>query len=171
MRPIAARVWKGAAPVAGSAGLPGVVPAALPACPRDGAPRPAARPESAPAPGRTARGARAWQAGRMAEEAVLRHYRARGAHLLQERWRGACGEIDLVLQDGGRVVFVEVKSGPDHATAQAALGPRQMARLRAAAEDYLGRCALGLLTECRIDLALVDRRGMIEIIPNAGMDF
>ncbi len=39
---------------------------------------------------------RAYWAGVAAEAAVERTYLARGAQLLQRRWRGKAGEIDLI---------------------------------------------------------------------------
>ncbi|WP_245883791.1 YraN family protein [Hasllibacter halocynthiae] len=102
-----------------------------------------------------------------AEEAVARHYARRGLSLRDRRWRGSGMEIDLVLQDGEGVVFVEVKKGRDHAAAAQRITPRLMARLHAAAEEYLGTMPKGLLTLARVDLAYVDALGRIELVENA----
>ena len=56
-----------------------------------------------------ATGALAYQAGLSAEAQVAADYAARGYRPLATRWRGRCGEIDLVLADGAGLVFVEVK--------------------------------------------------------------
>jgi putative endonuclease len=114
------------------------------------------------------RGAAAHQAGRMAEAQVARHYRDRGFAVCETRWRGAGGEIDLILHgaSGGGFVFVEVKTSRDLSRAAAALRPRQFLRLQAAAAEFLGGHPGGLDTPARFDLALVDGRGCVEIIEN-----
>ncbi len=121
------------------------------------------------------RGALAHQAGRLAEAQVARHYAARGMTVLATRWRGRGGEIDLILRDGeggadGRgagLVFVEVKKARDLAAAAQRLRPAQMARLQAAAAEFLGGQPAGLDTPARIDVALVDAQGRVEVIENA----
>ena len=84
----------------------------------------------------------------------------------EARWRGRGGEIDLIFSEGETFVFVEVKKSRTHAAAAAALGQRQMTRILQSAEDYLGGCPRGLLSEARVDVALVDGQGRVEIIPN-----
>jgi putative endonuclease len=89
-----------------------------------------------------------------------------------ERWRGAAGEIDLVVREGARVVFVEVKAARSFDSAAQRLGRRQMDRLCAAAEEFVGQEPAGLLTEMRFDLALVDGSGRVRVIENAfGIDW
>ncbi|MCR9110002.1 YraN family protein [Marivita sp. XM-24bin2] len=110
-----------------------------------------------------------YHAGLSAEQAVARRYCDGGAVLLETRWRGPCGEIDLILSEGDSVVFVEVKKSRTHAQALQRLTPRQMGRILHSAEDYLGRCPTGSLTDSRLDVALVDAQGVIEILPNASM--
>ncbi len=113
------------------------------------------------------RGATAHQAGRMAEAQVARYYAALGLVLHAARWRGAGGEIDLILRDGDGFVFVEVKKSRDLARAAAALGRRQLLRLHAAATEFLGQQPKGLQTPARFDVALVDGQGRVEVIQNA----
>lgn len=48
--------------------------------------------------------------GRYGEDAALRVYRRRGFRLLAQNWRCPIGELDLVLERGGLLVFCEVKS-------------------------------------------------------------
>ena len=54
-------------------------------------------------------GSTSYHAGRVAEDRVCDAYLNQGYHLLARRWRGRSGEIDLVLESDGQVVFVEVK--------------------------------------------------------------
>ena len=110
-----------------------------------------------------------YHAGLCAEDAALRAYRRNGAVLLERRWRGPGGEIDLILAEDERMVFVEVKTSKTHAHAVQRVTTRQMARITASAEAYLGRCPKGALTEARIDVALVDARGAVDIVTNAGL--
>jgi putative endonuclease len=48
--------------------------------------------------------------GRAGEDAALAVYRGRGFALLARNWRCALGELDLVLEREGLVVFCEVKA-------------------------------------------------------------
>lgn len=122
---------------------------------------------------RRTRGAQAYHLGLSAEDIVARHYAERGYEVLERRWRGAGGEIDLIFRhgegDGEEIVFVEVKASKTHARAGAALGARQIARLCASAEDYIGGLPSGLLTPMRIDVALVNGAGEVEVLENALM--
>lgn len=107
--------------------------------------------------------------GKAAEDAVLRAYAARGYRLICRRWRGPGGEIDLVLEHAGEAVFVEVKSSASFASAVAHLTGRQIRRLLSSAEAALGFFPRGSLTPMRFDVALVDRTGRIDVVPNALM--
>jgi putative endonuclease len=118
---------------------------------------------------RKERGRKAYDFGLSAEAAVARLYQSRGFDLLEERWRGRAGEIDLIFQKGGEIVFVEVKASKSFAKAATHLGAKQMVRLCASAEGYIGCLPKGLLTPMRIDLALVDGVGQVEILENALM--
>ncbi|PPB79929.1 putative endonuclease [Albidovulum inexpectatum] len=90
-------------------------------------------------------------------------YVARGCKVLDRRWRGKSGEIDLILADDDGVVFVEVKQASTVEAAAERLQPRQVKRILAAAEEYVARLPTGLATNMRLDLALVDRSGRIEL--------
>ncbi len=118
-------------------------------------------------PQHRARGQMADAAGRAAEKAVARDYGARGFTVVSSRWRGRAGELDLVAEDAGAFVFVEVKSGPSHAAAAERLSDRQVGRLHDAALEFLGAQGLSQDTDCRFDVALVDGAGRIAILENA----
>lgn len=106
-------------------------------------------------------------AGMAAEDGVLRDYTAKGYRLLDRRFRGLGGEIDLVLARGDDVIFVEVKKSRSFDAARARLGQRQILRIFAAASEFLGKLPSGQLTETRFDLALVNAQGEIAIMENA----
>ena len=121
-------------------------------------------------PHRCLRGQRNFHAGRAAEDIVARRYEAQGHRVIARRWRGEGGEIDLVTIRDGEVSFIEVKASRDLARAAWSLGQRQMRRILAAGEEFLGSQPRGSLTPCRFDLALVDGRGACEIVENAFLD-
>ncbi|MBY6091640.1 YraN family protein [Maritimibacter alkaliphilus] len=123
-----------------------------------------ARPVS---PARRARGRAAYQNGAAAEESVLRHYLRGGARLMAQRFRGKRGEIDLVLRDATGLIFVEVKQGPDFDRAASRLRPAQMRRIEAAALEYRGRFRNADFIDMRIDVALVNGQGAVQVLENA----
>ncbi len=47
--------------------------------------------------------------GRWAEREAAGHLRAHGLKLIARNYRGRFGEVDLIMSDGGVIVFVEVK--------------------------------------------------------------
>jgi len=110
-----------------------------------------------------------YEAGLAAEDIVARNYAEMGFSLREKRWRGPVGEIDLIFEKAGALVFVEVKKASDFARAAARITSRQIERIYASAAGYLGTMPLGQLTESRFDAALVDSRGAVEIVENAFM--
>ncbi len=115
-------------------------------------------------PARRDRGKRAYNSGLAAEDRAVALYAAAGLRLLESRWRGKSGEIDLILADGEEIVFAEVKQARTHDAAIASLRPAQMRRIHAAGSEYLAHCPKGQLTDVRFDLAVVDGAGRCNIM-------
>ena len=113
------------------------------------------------------RQARNYHAGLAAEDMVLRSYQSAGYTLRARRFRGLRGEIDLVLGQGEAVIFVEVKKSKNFEGAIARIGPGQIARIYNTANEYLGTQPMGLLTEARFDVALVNSYGEVKVLENA----
>lgn len=67
--------------------------------------------------------------------------RFHGYRILQTRYvtgkYTARAEIDIIAKRGNTIVFIEVKQRPDLQTAWAAITPKQIQRLRNAANTYL----------------------------------
>lgn len=123
--------------------------------------------ETRTAADRQDRGRMAHLSGAAAEDAIARDYERRGYTIARRRWRGQGGEIDLIARKGAAVIFIEVKSARDFATAAERLGGRQMQRLYLAAGEFLEGEPAGQLTEARFDVALVDGLGAYRIVENA----
>jgi len=113
------------------------------------------------------RQARNYQAGLAAEASVLRHYLASGHSLLAQRYRGVHGEIDLVLQHGSDVIFVEVKKSRSFDAAALRLGAQQIDRIFQTASEFLGTQPQGQMTPARFDVALVNAHGEVSVLENA----
>jgi len=111
--------------------------------------------------------ARNYHAGFAAEASVLRDYLAKGYTLLDRRFRGQRGEIDLILSKDATVVFVEVKKSRSFDAALARISEAQIARILATGAEYLDRLPGGQLTETRFDVALVDAHGQVSVMENA----
>ena len=112
-------------------------------------------------------GAVSHRAGMAAETAVAAVYARSGLDLVASRWRGTGGEIDLILRDGAVMVFVEVKKSRDFARALMRVTPAKVARIFAAAGEFLANEPMGLNTETRFDVALVEASGRVQVIENA----
>ncbi|MBB3898972.1 YraN family protein [Roseococcus suduntuyensis] len=116
---------------------------------------------------RARRGARADRSGRDAEAIARDLLRAEGWTILAERARTPAGELDLIAEREGLLVFVEVKARLSFREAAFALTPRQQSRLQAAAAIWLaahpGHGAAGM----RFDVILVAADGAARRITDA----
>ena len=112
-------------------------------------------------------GATSYYAGLAAESQVAKHYEGRGHVVVARRWKGPGGEIDLIARDGAGVVFIEVKCAETFDIAAERLGKHQIARIYASASAFLASEPTGQDTDVRLELALVDATGRIEIVENA----
>lgn len=112
---------------------------------------------------RSWRGEANYRKGCLAEDNVAQHYEEAGYAIRNRRWRCPFGELDLIASQGPTTVIVEVKSSRTHERAAESLGERQQRRIRRAADFwYLGQ-PFGSVKNLRVDLALVDSYGRIEI--------
>ncbi|MDO9498808.1 MAG: YraN family protein [Falsiroseomonas sp.] len=105
--------------------------------------------------------------GRQAEAAAEAALALDGFATLARRVRTGAGEIDLVVERAGLLVFVEVKARATLTDAAFALGPRQQGRLMEAAEAWMaanpGHGAEGV----RFDVLLVDGQGRVRRVVDA----
>ncbi len=116
---------------------------------------------------RSARGLASYHAGQAAEAAVARHYGRLGHELVEQRWRGSAGEVDLVLRNGEGLIFVEVKHAARHDWAAERVSAAQVRRLFMTGTEFCETQPRGQFTDVRYDLATVDALGGVEVIENA----
>jgi putative endonuclease len=104
--------------------------------------------------------------GRGAEDVVAARLESQGLTVLARRLRTGAGEIDLVVADAHRLVFVEVKARGCLTDAAYAVSARQQARLLEAASVALASHEDWTRDEIRFDVALV-AGGAVEILADA----
>ncbi len=94
--------------------------------------------------------------GQAAEDQALRHLSAHGLAMVERNFRCKGGEIDLIMQDGKALVFVEVRKRADrrHGGAAASVTAAKQARLILAAQIYLQRYTHP--PACRFDVVAID---------------
>ena len=94
------------------------------------------------------------QDGAWGEGVAAQYLVAKGYGLLQRNWRMGHYEIDLVMQDGTQVVFVEVKTRSSaNADPVDAVDKRKRARMVSSADVYLRHYAVPL--DYRFDIVAV----------------
>ncbi|WBU58965.1 YraN family protein [Paracoccus albus] len=116
---------------------------------------------------REIRGRTSYDSGRLAEMSVADHYVDAGYTVVERRWRGKAGEIDMILRCGDQFVFTEVKSSKNFSRAADRISRRQMNRICMAASEYCDSLPSGQMTDMRMDAALVDQYGRVQIIEAA----
>lgn len=99
--------------------------------------------------------------GRAAEDAACAWLERRGLKLRARNYRCRFGEIDLIMQDGDGLVFVEVRSRTrsDFGTPAETVGRAKQGRLRAAAEHYLQHTRGASRKPCRFDIVSIAGEG------------
>jgi len=98
--------------------------------------------------------------GRLGEDLACAELTRRGYAILARRYRSRFGEIDIVCDDNGTVVFVEVKARRSgrFGTAGESVPPWKRRRIGAMALDYLAWTG-GLDRACRFDVVAVEGLG------------
>jgi putative endonuclease len=104
--------------------------------------------------------------GQAGEDAALAYLQQQGLLLAERNFRCKGGEIDLIMQDGASLVFVEVRQRADmrHGGAAASVTPAKQARLLRAAQVFLQRYRA--LPVCRFDVIAIDD-GQLAWLKNA----
>ncbi len=94
--------------------------------------------------------------GRLGEDRALAHLLQHGLVLVERNFLCKAGEIDLIMQHGAHLVFVEVRrrAGSRYGGAAASVTPAKQRRLIHAAQFYLLRYPS--LPPCRFDLVAID---------------
>ena len=87
--------------------------------------------------------------------------------MLGRRLRTPAGEVDLIAERDGLLAIIEVKRRARLAHAALALGPKQRARLIAAAEILLAEHPDWGQAGVRFDVLLVDAHGAVRRIADA----
>lgn len=105
-------------------------------------------------------------AGDAGEEQALLFLQEQGLKLVERNFRCKGGEIDLVMQDGRALVFVEVRkrASAGYGGAAASVTARKQARLVIAAQTFLQRYTMP--PACRFDVIAIDGAAM-EWLKNA----
>ena len=109
--------------------------------------------------------------GPTGEDAAREWYRRRGYRVVVRNWRCRLGELDLVLERGGVLVFCEVKSRRESVFGGGfeAVTWKKRAKLRALAQAYL-QASNARPQAIRFDVASVAFRGAsstIEVFEDA----
>lgn len=99
---------------------------------------------------------RAMSLGWRGEDAALGYLEKKGWKMLQRHFRTRQGEVDLVMQDGQTLVFVEVKTRRSRAfgAPEEAVDERKLGRMQAAAEIYLARHPWS--GQVRVDMVVIE---------------
>lgn len=99
--------------------------------------------------------------GADAEDAALAHLQSRGLELVQRNYRCAAGELDLIMLERGKLVFVEVRYRHSDRFGGAAhsVDAAKQRKLRRAGESFLQTRAGLQFTACRFDVVAVSGPG------------
>jgi len=100
------------------------------------------------------------ETGKQGEDLAVQELERRGCAILARRYRTRFGEIDIVAESGGEVIFVEVKARRSAAfgSADESVPGWKQRRIAAMALDYLAFS--GRLNDpCRFDVVAIDGIG------------
>jgi len=94
--------------------------------------------------------------GAQAERWAAEYLQQQGLKPVTQNYRSRCGEIDLIMQDGVTLVFVEVRqrSSARFGGAAASIDHHKQQRLIRTAQHYLAN--LNRIPPCRFDVVLMD---------------
>ena len=110
--------------------------------------------------------------GRWAEDLALAYLRKQGLEARTRNYRCRTGEIDLIMEDGKTIVFVEVRyrRRQDFGDGFETVDRRKRARVLSTASHYLQNTPGAAGRPCRFDVVSVSGQGddrRLHWIPNA----
>lgn len=93
--------------------------------------------------------------GTQAEQWAAQYLQRHGLKPVAQNYRSRFGEIDLIMQDGATLVFVEVRlrRNADFGGAAASIDARKQQRIIRTAQQYLA--GLAHIPPCRFDAVLI----------------
>ena len=93
-----------------------------------------------------------------AEQIACETLQQKGLQLIDHNFSTALGEIDLIMQDGSTLVFIEVRqrSSAAHGLAEETIGDRKQEKIRRVADQFLQRKSKGYDQQCRFDVFAVN---------------
>ena len=94
--------------------------------------------------------------GVQAEQRAVQYLQQQGLKLIEQNYRGRFGEIDLIMQDGTSLVFIEVRlrRNANFGGAAASIDAPKQQRIIRTAQQYLA--GLAHIPPCRFDAVLMD---------------
>ncbi len=103
--------------------------------------------------------------GKIGEALVIKHFKAQGYEIRAQNYRTRSGEIDLIVQRGKRIAFVEVKTrrSSKFGVPQAAVTPAKQKQISKIALNYLQTHNL-LDVPCQFDVVAVVLSWKFELI-------
>lgn len=95
--------------------------------------------------------------GQAAEDTAAHFLEKQGCRIIARNWHCPFGEIDLIAEQSGTLLFVEVKYRRSAAFGGTAysITPSKLAKLQKSAEYYLQQHRKGR-TDCRLDAVLIE---------------
>ena len=113
--------------------------------------------------------------GQQAEDIALKFLQAKGMRLIARNYRCKLGEIDLVMQDDGALVFIEVRyrKQSDFGDGAESVDFRKQQKIIRSADHFLQQHRQYSQSPCRIDVISIskqqnsDCQETINWIPNA----
>jgi putative endonuclease len=103
--------------------------------------------------------------GKIGEALAIEHFKARGYEIRAQNYRTRSGEIDLIVQRGKRIAFVEVKTrrSSKFGLPQAAVTPAKQKQISKIALNYLQRHNL-LDVPCQFDVVAIVLSWKFELV-------
>jgi len=77
--------------------------------------------------------------GILAEKITIFFLRIKGYEIIAWRYKTYCGEIDIIAKKSNIIIFIEVKARRSKTSLEEILKPKQVERIKKAAELFIGR--------------------------------
>lgn len=102
--------------------------------------------------------------GKIGEELIIGYYEERGYEILETNYTIPGGELDVIAQKNGEIVFVEVKVVDHIDDLMWYIKPQKLKFLEKTIQDYMYKKNLDF--DVRLDVAFVKNNSILEVFEN-----